>query len=115
MLGHMSLVVLVTVPPERAHEMARVLVSERLAGCVNILPGLQSVYRWQGEVAEDPETLLLIKTTGEHYPALETRVKSLHPYEVPEIIALPFDRALPEFQSWLRSALEGGPLPAGNS
>lgn len=89
--------------------MARTLVAERLAGCVNILPGVQSVYRWQGDVAEDPEVLLLIKTTGERYPELESRIRALHTYEVPEIIALPFDRALPEFQVWLRDALEPGP------
>ncbi|CAM3360274.1 divalent-cation tolerance protein CutA [Deinococcus saxicola] len=85
--------------------MARTLVAEHLAGCVNILPGVQSVYRWQGDVAEDPESMLLIKTSGEKYPELEARIKSLHPYEVPEIIALQYDRALPEFQSWLREAL----------
>ncbi|OLV18137.1 Periplasmic divalent cation tolerance protein CutA [Deinococcus marmoris] len=85
--------------------MARTLVAEHLAGCVNILPGIQSVYRWQGDVAEDPESMLLIKTSGEKYPELEARIKSLHPYEVPEIIALQYDRALPEFQSWLRDAL----------
>ncbi|MFC3860584.1 divalent-cation tolerance protein CutA [Deinococcus antarcticus] len=101
----MSLVVMVTIPPERAHELARTLVSERLAGSVNLLPGLQSVYRWQGDVAEDPETLLLIKTTGEQYPELEARIKALHPYEVPEIIAVQFDRASPEFQDWLREAV----------
>lgn len=101
----MSLVVLVTLPPERAHDLARTLVAEHLAGCVNIVPGLHSVYRWHGEVAEDPESLLLIKTSGEKYPDLEARIKALHPYEVPEIIALQYDRALPEFQSWLREAL----------
>jgi Uncharacterized protein involved in tolerance to divalent cations len=105
MLTRMSLVVLVTLPPERAQELARTLVTERLAGCVNILPGIQSIYRWDGEVAEDPESLLLIKTVGEQYPALEGRIKSLHPYEVPEIVALPFDRASPEFQSWLRDSV----------
>ncbi|WP_221091271.1 divalent-cation tolerance protein CutA [Deinococcus aquaedulcis] len=102
----MSLVVLVTLPPERALDLARILVNEHLAGCVNIVPGLQSVYRWHGEVAEDPESLLLIKTTGEQYPDLEARIKALHPYEVPEIIALQYDRALPEFQTWLLGALE---------
>ncbi|MFC4427870.1 divalent-cation tolerance protein CutA [Deinococcus navajonensis] len=102
----MSLVVLVTVPPERAHELARILVAERLAGCVNIVGGVQSIYRWQGDVAEDPESLLLIKTTGEAYPDLERRIKELHSYEVPEIVALPFDRASSEFQSWLRDSLE---------
>ncbi|AIZ45556.1 cation tolerance protein CutA [Deinococcus radiopugnans] len=101
----MSLVVLVTLPPERAHDLARTLVAEHLAGCVNILPGVQSVYRWQGDVAEDPESMLLIKTSGEKYPELEARIKSLHPYEVPEILALQYDRALPEFQTWLREAL----------
>lgn len=85
--------------------MARILVAEHLAGCVNILPGIQSVYRWQGDVAEDPESMLLIKTSGEKYPELEARIKALHPYEVPEIIALQYDRALPEFQTWLREAL----------
>ncbi|MFC4639146.1 divalent-cation tolerance protein CutA [Deinococcus hohokamensis] len=102
----MSLVVLVTVPPERAHELARILVAERLAGCVNIVGGVQSIYRWQGDVAEDPESLLLIKTTGEAYPDLERRIKELHSYEVPEIVALPFDRASSEFQGWLRDSLE---------
>lgn len=105
MLGAMSLVVLVTLPPERAHELARTLVAERLAACVNILPGVHSVYRWQGEIAEDPEALLLIKTVGEQYPALEARIKTMHPYEIPEIVALPFDRASPEFQSWMRQTL----------
>ena len=72
--------------PERAHELARILVTERLAGCVNVVGGLHSVYRWDGDVAEDPESLLIIKTTGERYPELEARVRSVHPYEVPEII-----------------------------
>ena len=104
----MSLVVLVTLPPERATELARTLVAERLAGCVNVLPGVQSVYRWEGEVAEDRETLLLIKTTGERYPELEARIREMHPYEVPEIVALPWDRALPEFQTWLLDVTSAG-------
>ncbi|MPY67591.1 divalent-cation tolerance protein CutA [Deinococcus sp. SDU3-2] len=104
----MSLVVLVTLPPERAPELARTLVSERLAGCVNVMPGVQSVYRWEGEVAEDRETLLLIKTTGERYPELEARIREMHPYEVPEIVALPWDRALPEFQTWLLDVTSAG-------
>lgn len=103
----MSLVVLITVPQERAQDLARTLVSERLAGSVNVLPGGHSVYRWQGEVAEDAETLLIIKTTGERYPELETRVRALHPYEIPEIIALQIDRGLPEYLSWLNDALSG--------
>lgn len=73
-----------------------------------MLGGLHSVYRWEGDIAEDPESLLLIKTTGERYPDLEARIRDMHPYEVPEIIALPFDRALPEFQSWLLDATAPG-------
>lgn len=105
----MSLVVLVTVPPERAQELARTLVTERLAGCVNVIGTVHSIYRWEGDVVEDPEALLLIKTNGERYPELEARIRAMHPYEVPEIVALPFDRALPEFQSWLLEATRPGP------
>lgn len=101
----MSLVVMVTVPPAQAAELARAIVQEHLAACVNML-GCQSVYRWNGEVAEEPETLLLIKTSGEKYPALESFIRERHSYEVPEIVALPIDRALPEFSSWLNASLE---------
>lgn len=96
---------MVTVPPERAYELAKTLVSEQLAASVNLVPSLQSIYRWQGEVVEDPETLLFIKTDEEHYPALEARIVSLHTYEVPEILAFTPDRALPLFNEWLRDAL----------
>lgn len=102
----MSLVVLVTVPPERAHELARALVNEHLAASVNIIGSLQSVYRWDGDVVEDPESLLVIKTAGEKYPDLEERIHSLHPYEVPEIVALPVDRSSQKYQDWLRVCLE---------
>ncbi len=101
----MSLVVMVTVPPAAASELARALVENRLAGCVNMLPGVQTIYRWGSEVAEEPETLLLIKTNGERYPELERFIKERHPYEVPEIVALPVDRASPEFLHWLNGSL----------
>ncbi|AZI43087.1 divalent-cation tolerance protein CutA [Deinococcus psychrotolerans] len=101
----MSLVVMVTVPPAGAAELARGLVEHRLAGCVNIVPGLQTVYRWGNEVAEEPETLLIIKTNGERYPELERYIKEHHPYEVPEIVALPVDRSSPEFSQWLNASL----------
>lgn len=97
----MALVVLVLIPPDGAHALARALVQEQLAACVNIIGGVQSVYRWQGEVAEDPESLLLIKTTEARYPELEARVKVLHSYEIPEIIALDVDRGYPPFLEWL--------------
>lgn len=101
----MPLVVLVTVPPDRAHDLARLLVGERLAGCVNIVPGLHSVYRWQGEVAEDNEALLIIKTEDDRYEALERRLVELHPYDVPEVLALPVARAWPAFLGWLADSV----------
>jgi periplasmic divalent cation tolerance protein len=97
----MALVVLVLVPPDSAHALARALVQEKLAASVNILGGVQTVYRWQGEVAEDPESVLLIKTSEARYPELEARIKDLHSYEIPEIIALDVDRGYPPFLEWL--------------
>lgn len=97
----MPIVVLVTVPPDAARNLARTLVEERLAACVNVLPGLQSVYRWEGEVAEESETLLLVKTTRDRYDAMETRLLELHPYDVPEIVALPIEKGLPAYMAWL--------------
>jgi len=104
--GGMALVVLVTVPPDRAHDFARVLVSERLAGCVNIVPGVQSVYRWQGDVADDAEALLVIKTEEAQYEALQKRVVELHPYDIPEIIAWPIHKGLPSFFGWLSDSVK---------
>lgn len=93
-----------------AREAARVLVGERLAACGNVLPGVTSVYVWQGEQHETAETLVLFKTRRELYPALEIRLKSLHPYEVPEIIAVEFTAGLPAYLRWIadgtRSASE---------
>jgi periplasmic divalent cation tolerance protein len=101
----MSLVVMVTIPAANAAELARGLVEQRLAGCVNMIAGVQSVYRYGSEVAEETETLLLIKTSGERYPELERFIKERHPYEIPEILALPVDRASPEFLRWLGGSL----------
>ena len=99
----MEEVVLITVPSEEvARSIARALVEERLAACVNILPGLTSIYRWQGEVAEDQEVLLIIKTTTFAFPRLKERVLALHPYTVPEIIALPIAEGHGAYLDWLR-------------
>lgn len=102
MLGSVtSLVVLITVPQDKAHELARLLVGERLAGSVNIIGGVQSVYRWAEEIAEEPEAVLVVKTTEERYQELEDCIRSVHTYEIPEIIAMPITRAYPPFLNWL--------------
>jgi periplasmic divalent cation tolerance protein len=72
-----------------AIDIARILVTENLAACVNRIPGIQSTYRWQERVCEDAEQLLMIKTVPARYEALEMRLKALHPYEIPEIIVIP--------------------------
>ncbi|MBA3456939.1 MAG: divalent-cation tolerance protein CutA [Deltaproteobacteria bacterium] len=82
-------IVLSTFPsPEKAAEIGRLLVGEQLAACVNLLPGVRSIYRWQGAVSDETETLAIIKTTAERYDAMASRLVSLHPYEVPELVAL---------------------------
>lgn len=82
-------VVLSTLPADgRAAVVARALVDERLAACVNLVPGLRSIYRWQGAVCDDAETLAVIKTTRDRLPALLARLPALHPYELPEAIVM---------------------------
>ncbi len=99
----MEEVVLITAPSEEvAHRIARTLVEERLAACVNLVPGLTSVYRWQGEVVEDKEVLLIVKTTTFAFPRLKERVLALHPYTVPEIVALPIAEGHVAYLAWLR-------------
>ena len=88
-----AIVVLCTCPDDVvAERIASALVEERLAACVNRIPGIVSTYRWQGAVHSDREILLLIKTTREHFEALRERIVALHPYDVPEVIALTIDR-----------------------
>jgi periplasmic divalent cation tolerance protein len=97
-----TLIVITNCPDEEtANAIALAVVEEQLAACVNILPRVQSIYRWQGSVESAAEIPLLIKATTRNYPALEARIKSLHPYEVPEIIALPIARGLPAYLNWV--------------
>lgn len=86
---------------DTARALARTLVEERLAACVNLVPGLTSFYRWQGTVQEDAETLLLIKTAAARHRALQERLRALHPYELPEIIAVPVSAGLPAYLEWV--------------
>ncbi len=86
---------------EKAGEVARRLVEEKLAACANILPGLQSIYTWEGSVTEASEVLCLFKVTRDGYPALARRLAELHPYEVPEIIGLSVAEGLPAYLGWV--------------
>jgi periplasmic divalent cation tolerance protein len=104
------LVVFTTLPDsEVAGKLARTLVEMRLAACVNILPSSQSIYRWHDDVHIDGEVPLIIKTTTELYPALETYLRQQHPYELPEIIALEVTRGLPEYLTWVVEATQSPP------
>jgi periplasmic divalent cation tolerance protein len=87
-----------------ANNIAEQLVSTRLAACVNILPGVRSVYIWQGQIAQDNEKLLLIKTRRELYPKLEAKIKALHPYELPEIVMVSLDAGLPGYLNWINQS-----------
>ncbi len=103
-----ALVVLVTAPSEEvAGRLAHGLVEARLAACVNILPGLRSVYRWQGAVESAAEHLLLVKCAAERYDAVEAWVQAHHPYELPECVALPITAGSAPYLAWLLAAGEG--------
>ena len=90
---------------EEAVRLAEMLVGARLAACVQILPEIESVYHWQGEVRRDPEVLLLAKTTQARFPLLEREVRALHSYETPEIIALPIIAASASYLEWLTATV----------
>ena len=100
------IVVLVTAPDaEVAARLARTLVEEKLAACGNVLPGLRSIYRWQGKVEEASEALLLVKTTRWRFPEIVDRVRALHPYELPEIVAIPIAAGYDEYLDWIVDSL----------
>ena len=96
------LLVLTNLPDrEAAEKLASAVIKERVAACVNILGACTSVYRWQGVIENAQEIPLLIKTTGARYAALETVIRRLHPYELPEIIAVPLTQGLPGYLQWV--------------
>ncbi len=92
-----------------AERIAEIVVGERLAACVNIAPGLTSIYRWQGQIQRDSEALLLIKTREAFYSVLEARIRELHPYQIPEIIALPIQTGSAAYLDWI-AAGTGAPI-----
>jgi periplasmic divalent cation tolerance protein len=103
----MKLLVYCTCPDRIvAGELATALVERGLAACVNILPGVESVYRWQGKIERDDEILLLIKSDTAHFSALEDTISNLHPYEVPEILAVPVEAGHQPYLEWIDQCLE---------
>ncbi|MDD3352402.1 divalent-cation tolerance protein CutA [Zoogloea sp.] len=97
-----TLLVLTNLPDaDSARHIARQLIEGHLAACVNILPGCISVYHWKGQVEEAHEIPLLIKTTRERYPDLEAALLKAHPYELPEIVAIPLQQGLPGYLAWV--------------
>jgi periplasmic divalent cation tolerance protein len=100
------LVVLCTCPTrEVASAIATAVLEERLAACVNQLPGIKSLYRWEGRIEDDEELLLLIKTTSQLFPALEEMIRDLHPYDIPEIIGLPLTVGSKDYLAWIRNSV----------
>ncbi len=92
---------------DKAAEVARVLVGEQLAACVNLAPAVRSIYRWKGELCDDTETLAIIKTTAERQDAMIARLVALHPYEVPEAIAVPVIGGHAPYLAWIAAETEG--------
>jgi periplasmic divalent cation tolerance protein len=102
----MNAIIVITNAPDRAiaEKIARALVEQKLAACVNILAGCSSVYRWQGKVETADEVPLLVKTRGEIYAEVEAAIKSLHPYELPEIVAVPVAHGSSEYLEWINAS-----------
>jgi periplasmic divalent cation tolerance protein len=99
----MSVLLVLTNLPDRAaaERLGSMLVEKRLAACVNILAPCRSVYRWKGAIQQEEEHPMLIKTTPERYQALQQALREGHPYELPEIIAVPVEHGLPEYLQWV--------------
>ncbi len=100
-------IVFCTVPDaDTGRHIADRLVEYRLAACVNLIPGLESIYRWKGEIQHDSEVLLMIKTTAADYVPLEQAIRELHPYELPEIVAVPLSNGLTDYLNWIIESRE---------
>ena len=105
-----TLLVMTNMPDQASAEiLAAALIEQRVAACVNVLLPVQSVYRWKGRVESASEVPLLIKTTAGRYPMLEQAIVAGHPYELPEIVAVPVEHGLPAYLDWV--AAETRPLP----
>ena len=99
--------VFITAPNEdEAASIARALVEERLCACVNIIPRIRSIYRWEGKIFDEPEVMMIAKTSSAMAPALVNRVKELHSYKVPEIICLPISTGSGDYLDWIDASVE---------
>lgn len=109
-------VVLMTAPREIAEPLARQLVAERFVACVNLVPGVVSVFAWEGRVDRAEEVLLVAKTSRARLDGLREALRARHPYAVPELLVLPIVDGLPAYLAWLRDATSDGPaLPEGGA
>lgn len=96
------IIVFVTVPGLReGSRISRAILKSRLAACVNVIPGVQSMYQWEGKIVRDKEAMLVMKTTRLRYRELEQKIKKLHPYEVPEVIAIPLICGSSQYIEWV--------------
>lgn len=100
-MEEISIILVTAGSEEEAARIGKALVEEKLAACANIVPRIRSIYRWKGEIHDEQEFLILIKTRTSHFPALRDRVRQLHSYEVPEIVAFPITRGLPDYLNWV--------------
>ena len=102
--------VIATAPADAAPRLARALVEEKLAACVNIVEGVRSVYAWKGEICDDAEVLLLVKTTAARVGELTARLEALHPYEVPEVVSMEIreGEGNPAYLEWIAACVGGG-------
>jgi len=97
-----AMLVLTTLPnADAAAEMAKRVVDERLAACANLFPAVRSIYKWQAKVEDQNEVLILFKTRQQHFERLKSRILELHPYEVPEVLAIPVEQAYQPYLEWL--------------
>lgn len=94
---------------EKAADIARAVVAEGLAACCNIIPGLRSIYRWKGEICDEPEALCVFKTRAELFERLRDRIRALHPYEVPEVVSVVIADGLSDYLDWIdkNTAVDG--------
>ena len=102
-----EIVVLITAGSEaEATKIAKVLVEQKLVACVNIVPGIRSIFQWEGKVTEEQECLMIAKSVSQVFDQVTSAVKALHSYEVPEVIAFPIQHGLPEYLNWIGDVIK---------